>query len=134
MRIALIRREFITHLDGVNRFIALLGEGLRILGHEVDIISWCYRGVDRERLEEWFKEIYGLDISIPIHILRKEPCEEVSWVRIAIDWLYKGSRIIKNYYFDVAMVNGVITLRFKPKIAIASAKYKSMKILSQSYI
>lgn len=118
MRIALIRREFITHLDGVNRFIALLGEGLRILGHEVEIISWCYRGVDRERLEKWFKEIHGLDISIPIHVLRKEPCEGDSWVRIAIDWLFKGSRIIKNNDFDVALVNGVIPLRFKPKIAI----------------
>jgi len=35
MKIALIRREYITHLDGVNRFIALLAEGLKRLGHEV---------------------------------------------------------------------------------------------------
>jgi len=28
MRIALIRREYVTHLDGVNKFIALLAEGL----------------------------------------------------------------------------------------------------------
>ena len=35
MKIALIRRGNITQLDGVNRFIALLAEGLRKLGHEV---------------------------------------------------------------------------------------------------
>jgi hypothetical protein len=50
LKIALIRRTCITYLDGVNRFIALLVEGLRKLGHEVEIFSWCYRGVDRERL------------------------------------------------------------------------------------
>jgi hypothetical protein len=67
MKIALIRRGRITQLDGVNRFIALLGEGLRKLGHEVEVFSWCYRGVDRERLEDLFKDIHGLDTAIPIH-------------------------------------------------------------------
>jgi len=33
MRIALTRREYITHLDGVNRFTALLAESLAKLGH-----------------------------------------------------------------------------------------------------
>jgi hypothetical protein len=75
MRIALIRRGNITQLDGVNRFIALLAESLKKLGHEVEVFSWCYRGVNRVRLEDWFKEIHGLDTSIPIRTLRKEPCE-----------------------------------------------------------
>jgi glycosyltransferase involved in cell wall biosynthesis len=118
MRIALVRREYITHLDGVNRFIALLAEGLRKLGHEVEIFSWCYRGVDRERLEEWFKEIHGLDMSIPIHTLRKEPCEGDPWIRIALDWFFKGSAMLQESKFDVAIVNGVVLLRFKPKITV----------------
>ena len=42
MRIALIRREYITHLDGVNRFIAWLAEGLHKLGHDIVLASWCY--------------------------------------------------------------------------------------------
>jgi hypothetical protein len=41
----------------------------------VEIFNWCYRDVDREELEEQFKEIHGLDIAIPIYTLRKEPCE-----------------------------------------------------------
>jgi len=52
MKIALIRRGYITRLDGVNRFIALLAEGLARLGHEPVIVSWCSEGVDRARLEE----------------------------------------------------------------------------------
>jgi glycosyltransferase involved in cell wall biosynthesis len=118
MRIALIRREYITHLDGVNRFLALLAEGLRKLGHEVEIFSWCYRGVDRGRLEEWFKEIHGLDITIPIHTLREEPCEGDPWVRIALDWFFKSSAILREGGFDVAIINGVIPLRFRPRIAV----------------
>ena len=100
MKIALIRREYITHLDGVNRFIALLAEGLKRLGHDVEIFSWCYRGVERERLEEWFREVHGLDIAVLIHTLHKEPCEGDSWARIAFDWLSKGSRILKNKKID----------------------------------
>jgi hypothetical protein len=46
MKIALIRRGHITQLDGVNRFIALLAEGLKRLGHEVEVFSWCYRSVE----------------------------------------------------------------------------------------
>jgi glycosyltransferase involved in cell wall biosynthesis len=118
MRIALIRREYITHLDGVNRFIALLAEGLRKLGHEVEVFSWCYRGVDSERLEGWFKDIHGLEASIPIHTLRKEPCEGDPWTRIAIDWFFKGSAMLREGEFDVAIVNGVVPLRFRPKIAV----------------
>jgi len=37
MRIGIIRREYITHLDGVNKFCAHLAEGLRKLRHEVFI-------------------------------------------------------------------------------------------------
>jgi glycosyltransferase involved in cell wall biosynthesis len=118
MKVALIRRVHITHLDGVNRFIALLAEGLKRLGHEVEIFSWCYRDIDRERLEEWFKEIHGLDIPIPIRTLRKEPCKGDPWVKIALDWFFKGSAMIRESGFDVAIVNGVVPLRFRPRIAV----------------
>jgi glycosyltransferase involved in cell wall biosynthesis len=117
MRIALIRREYVTHLDGVNRFIALLAEGLKRLGHEVEIFSWCYRG-DREKLEEWFKYIHGLDTSIPIHTLRKEPCEGDPWIRIAFDFFFKGSEMLRKGEFDAVIVNGVVPLRFRPKVAV----------------
>ena len=39
MKIALTRRTYITHIDGVNRFIALLAEGFAKLGHEPIIVS-----------------------------------------------------------------------------------------------
>jgi hypothetical protein len=37
MKIALIRREYITHLDGVNRFIALLAEAIIMLFNDENL-------------------------------------------------------------------------------------------------
>jgi len=36
MKIALVRRECITHLDAVKRFIAPLAEGSRRLSHKAE--------------------------------------------------------------------------------------------------
>jgi hypothetical protein len=85
MKIALTRRGYITQLDGVNRFIAILGEGLKKLGHEVEIFSWCYRDVKGKRFEEWFREIHGPDTVIHIHTLHEEPCEGDPWAGITLD-------------------------------------------------
>jgi glycosyltransferase involved in cell wall biosynthesis len=118
MRIALIRRSYITYLDGVNKFVALLAEGFSKLGHEPLILSWCYGGVDKERLEEWFKEMHGLDNAIPIYTLRSKPFEQGSWMRMAWDWWTRGSKLLRKECMDAAIVNGIIPLRFKPKIAV----------------
>jgi len=72
MKIALVRIEYITHLDGANKFIALLAEGFKKLGHIVEIFSWCYRGVEGSELEKWFREMHGLDTTIPIYTLREK--------------------------------------------------------------
>jgi len=104
MRIALIRREYITHLDGVNRFIALLAEGLAKLGHTSFIVSWCYRDTIREDLEEYFKEVHGLDSSIPIYTLKSKPCEGDPWLRIAWDWWTGGSRLLRRENVDIEAI------------------------------
>jgi hypothetical protein len=84
MHIALIRRASITGFDGVNRFIAILAEGLAKLGHEPIIISLCHEGVEDRELTRWFKEAHGLDLEIPIHTLR-HVCGG-SWLSIAWNW------------------------------------------------
>jgi len=118
MRVALTRREYITHLDGVNRFVAFLAEGLAKLGHEPIIVSWCYRDIYRRKLEEWFKEVHGLDNPLPITTLKSGPCRGDPWFRIAWDWWTKGSKLLRREGIDVAIVNGIVPLRFRPKIAV----------------
>ncbi len=116
MRIALIRRVSITGFDGVNRFIALLAEGLARLGHEPVIISLCHDDTKNRELSKWFKEAHGLDLEIPIYTLRRE-CGG-SWLSITWDWWQKGSRLLRKKGVDLAIVNGVIPLRFGPKIIV----------------
>ena len=69
-------------------------------------------------LEEWFKEIHGLDRTIPIYTLRSKPCRGDPWLRMAWDWWTKGSRLLREESVNMAIVNGVIPLRFRPKIAV----------------
>jgi glycosyltransferase involved in cell wall biosynthesis len=116
MRIALIRRVSITGFDGVNKFIALLAEGLAKLGHEPVIISLCHEGVEDRELTRWFKEAHCLDLEIPIHTLRHE-CGG-SWLSIAWNWWWKGSKLLRKEGVDAAIVNGVVPLRFSPKIIV----------------
>jgi len=123
MKIALTRRTYITYIDGVNRFIALLAEGFAKLGHEPIIVSWCHKGVERNELSKWFKEIHGLNVDIPLHTLREGSCEGGSWPRIAWDWWIGGSRLLRRENVDIAIINGVIPLRFKPKIAVNHGIY-----------
>ncbi|MEM0233218.1 MAG: glycosyltransferase family 4 protein [Candidatus Nezhaarchaeales archaeon] len=116
MRIGLIRREFITHLDGVNRFIANLAEAFKLLGHEVFILSWSYRGVVEE-LGKWFKTVHGLDVEVEVVTLRG-PEDRDKWFTMLFEWFTKGSEMLKRFDTDIAIVNGVVPIRFKPKIAV----------------
>ena len=142
MRIALIRREYITHLDGVNRFIAWLAEGLHKLGHDTILASWCYsEQVPKEELEQWFREKHGLDFEIPIYTLRKEPCRGDPWAKMLWEWWTQGSTLLKRLDIDIVIVNGVTPLRFKPKIVVAHGIHRSpssterliLKILYSTY-
>jgi len=126
MRIALIRRFSITGFDGVNKFIALMAEGLAKLGHEPVIISLCHDDTKEKELTRWFKEAHGLDLEIPIYTLRHR-CGG-SWLSIAWNWWWKGSRLLRKEGVNVAIVNGVIPLRFSPKIIVNHGVFTAGKL------
>ncbi|AFH42624.1 glycosyltransferase family 4 protein [Fervidicoccus fontis] len=128
MKIALIRREYITHIDGVNRFIAWLGEAFRKLGHDVVVISWGFYNVDRDELSKWIKDIHALDEEIEVMTLMDKPTHGDPWSRITFDWLIKGAKLLKKEEVDIAIVNGVIPLSSRPKIAIAHGPISISKI------
>ncbi len=128
MKIALIRREYITHIDGVNRFIAWLGEAFRKLGHDVVVISWGFYGVNRSELNRWFKNMHSLDEELEVLTLMDKPTHGDPWSKIAFDWLTKGAKLLKKEGIDGAIVNGVIPLSFRPKIAVAHGPISISKI------
>jgi glycosyltransferase involved in cell wall biosynthesis len=131
MRIVLIRREYITHLDGVNRFIALLAEGLAKLGHDPLIMTWCYNGIAKDQLPDWFAKMHGLSTTIPIYTLQTGPCQGDPWLKITWDWWWKGSRLLHKERVDVAIVNGVVPLRFSPKIIVNHGVFTAGKLYHQ---
>ena len=118
MRIALIRREYITHLDGVNRFIALLAEGLAKLGHDPLIMTWCYNGIAKDQLQGWFAKMHGLSTTISIYTLQTGPCQGDPWLKMTWDWWWSGSKLLHRKGVDAVIVNGIVPLRFKPKILV----------------
>jgi len=132
LRIGLIRREFITHLDGINRFIANLAEAFELLGHEVFILSWSHRGVVEE-LGRWFKTVHGLDVEVKVATLRG-PEDRDRWLTMLFDWFTKGSGMLKRFDADIAIVNGVVPIRFKPKIAVAHGPLVSVSRLQCSVL
>jgi len=119
VKVIVARRGLITNLDGVNRFCAYLAEGLRRLGHEVFIASWGFYGVERERLSKWFAGVHGLDGEIPIYMIEEKPRHGDPWAEILFDWWFRGSRLLEELGADVVVVNGVVPLRFRPKVAVA---------------
>ncbi|MEM1637587.1 MAG: glycosyltransferase family 4 protein [Pyrobaculum sp.] len=118
MKIAVIRREFITHLDGVNKFVANLAEGLKQLGQDVVIVSWSHRGVRREELTDWFRQVHGLDAPIEVYTLRG-PEEKDKWATMLYEWWRKGGKLLKELGVEASIVNGVVPLGLRPKVAVA---------------
>jgi L-malate glycosyltransferase len=116
LRIAILRRECISTIDGVNRFIFNLADGLSVLGHEVFIVSYSERRTgspegDARRffgVEEDFK-IYSLT-----HTSRSTP-----WPKVGILWMTSGSELLKSLDLDSVILNGITPLRTNvPKISV----------------
>jgi len=118
LRVAVTRREYITYLDGVNRFIFTLADGLSALGHEVHVLSYSFRGALYSELDAYAKNFFDVERDIKIHVLSKVPEAEI-WPKIALTWFYKGSNLLNQLDVDAVIINGIVPLRTKAvKIAV----------------
>ncbi len=124
MKIAILRRTYITRLDGVNNFIFSLAHGLESLGHTVQVITWGFQEVERPNdLSKWALEIYGVESEILS--LNDKPSEGSPWARIGWDWLTKGSRLLKELNPAAVIINGIVPLKFHGrKIAVNHGIYE----------
>ncbi|QOJ79276.1 glycosyltransferase family 4 protein [Infirmifilum lucidum] len=114
MRIAFTRRKDATYIDGVNRFVYTLAAGLERLGHEVFIVS--HTAEDREAAAR----VFGPKAREVIALAKKHR----GWLGMALDWWLKGGRLLRRLGAEAAVVNGVIPLRFKPKVAVNHGVFK----------
>ena len=113
LRIAITRREYITQLDGINRFVFTLSDGLSELGHEVHVLSYSFQRqshVQRSAdLEAYVQRFFDVEEDIKLHVLTEKPVTG-TWPEIALAWLWTGSRILNGLDVDVVLVNGVVPL------------------------
>jgi glycosyltransferase involved in cell wall biosynthesis len=124
MKIVILRRTNITHLDGVNNFIFSLVHGLGGLGHSVEVVTWSYHGVEKiEDLEEWACKTFG--VKARISSLNLGPCKGNRWTKVHWDWFTKGSRLLSGFNADAVIMNGVVLLRCPgKKIAVNHGIYE----------
>jgi len=116
LRIAVTRRAYITSLDGVNRFVFTLAEGLSSLGHDVHVLSYSFRDVSRSEIGVYVKNLF--DFEGKIHTLTDVPEAEI-WPKIALTWLLKGSKLLNEFDIDAIIENGLVPLRTEAvKIAV----------------
>lgn len=116
MRIAVTRRADISCIDGVNRFIYVLAEGLENLGHKVFLIGHT------ARYQKKAIEIFGPKVKEAYKLSSKES----NYAKIAIDWLFKGSLLIKRLKIDAILMNGIVPiLSSKLKVAICHGVFES---------
>lgn len=69
LKIAVTRREYITTLDGVNRFVFTLADGLSELGHEVHVISYSFKETAPSGLDTYVKNYFAVEGDVTIHTL-----------------------------------------------------------------
>ena len=109
MNIAIIRRWDVSIVDGVNRFIFTLADGLRRLGYRVWVLSH-HMNEDPSNLPN----LFGVDVEVRTI---SNACK--SYVRCMWDWFTQGSRIVSEFKPDMVIVNGLVPLRLRVfKIAV----------------
>jgi glycosyltransferase involved in cell wall biosynthesis len=116
LRIAVTRREYINDLDGVNRFVFTLADGLNSLGHDVTVLSYSFRDIPRSEISACLKDFFGFRGNV--YTLTHE-AETVNWSKMALTWFLTGSRLLNQLDLDAVIVNGIVPLRTKAvKIAV----------------
>ena len=111
MKIAIIGRGFITDLNGVNRFVFTLADGLNELGHEVHVLSYSCHNISPSKLSSFSQRIFDAESKTEIHTLVGATTTKPTWSRIALTWMHVGSKLLKELSVDAVVINGIIPLR-----------------------
>jgi glycosyltransferase involved in cell wall biosynthesis len=117
LNLAITRRECITDVDGVNRFVFTLADGLGALGNEVHVIS-CFERSTPSTPNLFAKKFFDVGGNLDIRALTGV-LEKPIWPKIAQVWLWQGSRLLEELGVDGVIVDGIVPLRTKVvKVAV----------------
>jgi len=106
-KVAIIRRGDVGGIDGVNRFIFTLANGLRKLGHQVMVFGHHMTGCP--------SELFSVDVTTCV--INDGDCK--GYVKYMWDWFACGSRILRVFEPEMIIVNGVVPLKLRTfKVAV----------------
>jgi len=99
VRIAIIRRADLGMIDGVNRFIFNLADGLRKLNNEVTVFG--------HHVTNNPGKLFGIDVEI------RSISESTrgGYLKYMWDWYFLGSKLLRKFEPEALIVNGVVPLR-----------------------
>jgi len=107
IKIAIIRRGDVGGIDGVNRFIFTLADGMKKLGYQVMVFGHHMTGDP--------SELFSIDVKTAVI----NNSSGGSYIKHMWEWYVKGSEILKRFEPDMVIVNGVVPLRLKAfKVAV----------------
>lgn len=125
MRIAIIRRWNVSAIDGVNRFIFTLADGLERLGHQVVVLG--------HHMNEDPGNLFS--VAVEVHTISSNACK--GYLRCMWDWFIHGSRNLSRFRPDMVIVNGVVPLRlrtFKVAVNHGNAVFELRKSRLKRYV
>jgi len=93
LRIGITRREYLTNLDGVNRFLFTLADGLSVLGHEMSVISYSFAGGPFSDLIANLQKYFDFEGNAKIYTLTTST-QRIMYPKIALTWCVQGSKLI----------------------------------------
>ena len=108
LRIAITRRDCVTYLDGINRFIFNLSDGLAVLGHEVIIISYAHEPQFSGSTS--LKTKFDFESNLPIYSLA-DFSKAKNRPKIGLTWALNGSELLRRLDVDAVIMNGIVPLR-----------------------
>ncbi|MCX8198445.1 MAG: glycosyltransferase family 4 protein [Sulfolobales archaeon] len=100
MRIAVIQREDLGIVYGVNRFVFELAKGFKNIGIETHIVA-------HHMSNDICVKAWG-SLDIPVHLISGKPG---NLAKVLYDWLMDGSRTLSEIGADCVVMNGAVYLR-----------------------
>lgn len=111
MKLAITRRGFLTDVDGVNRFVFTLADGLNALGHDVHVLSYSCHDISPSNLSSFSQRTFDAEGKAKIHTLTGDVTTRPTWSKVALAWLLKGTKLLKDLDVDAIVMNGIAPIR-----------------------
>ncbi len=113
MKILIIKRDSLTHADGISQFIFSLAGAWMEQGHEV--VCAATHGA---AVEEGVRELYEMERYPQLEVL--QPVARMADWRKFFAWRRQGAELEARHQPDFILINGALPVRFKARTILVA--------------